>query len=404
MQRDRSPLRSPVRSPSASAVRRNIYSPTSGPVRSPSTSAVRRNIYSPTSGTEVIDLIGYVSLIGSLRKGQTGNQYVNVIFKQGEDKTITIKVMHPVGNTLLSLKDEPVKLYKLSRKGDTTFFNHKYGSKCDKLEYELPFHSRLLFTPIDEVSEQLTTTNLHGSIFWIDEKIQTTPNNKEYKQAVLKDETGEIRLTVWGVYLMEELKEGQWYDISDVNIKNYYGIKLETSPVTVTSLIMGKKKLNKPNIQEYVDIQTSNSQGNNERIENPTILSVSVTEEFYCMFCKEVVKKEMNNMFVKCDNEKCNRRFLANKCLPVQHGVLDIEVLQKPLSLQFTVDAIANLINPQDDTNKIEEKLLVLEDIAVTYKKNGNLVGIEMLKMEDEGNAEEVNDEVTTGNVFITQN
>ena len=84
---------------------------------------------------------------------------------------------------------------------------------------------------------------------------------------------------------------------------------------------------------------------------------------------------------------------MANKCLGIQHGVLDIEDMQKPCSLKFTVDAIANIVNPQDDTTKIEEKLLVLDNIVLTYKKNGNLVEIEPLKMEL--NAEEENEEVT---------
>ena len=72
-------------------------------------------------------------MIGSVQKGATGNKYVNVILKQGEDQTVMIKVMHPVGSELLMLKGEPVKLCKLSKKGDTTFFNEKYGSYVDKL-------------------------------------------------------------------------------------------------------------------------------------------------------------------------------------------------------------------------------------------------------------------------------
>ena len=98
---------------------------------------------------------------------------------------------------------------------------------------------------------------------------------------------------------MGELKEGDWYDMSDINIKMYYGLKLETSPVTVVSLITGKSKLSEPNLPDFVDIEASHSQDINEKVENPTILSVSVTEELYCIFCKRVVKKEMNNMFMK---------------------------------------------------------------------------------------------------------
>ena len=52
---------------------------------------------------------------------------------------------------------------------------------------------------------------------------------------------------------MGELK-GDWYDMSDINIQMYYGLKLETSPVTVVSSITGKRKLSKPNMQEYVCI------------------------------------------------------------------------------------------------------------------------------------------------------
>ena len=89
--------------------------------------------------------------------------------------------MHPVGSELLTLKGESVKLCKLSKKGDTTFFNEKYGSYVDKLDFDLPFNSNLLFTQIGEVSEKLTTKNVNGCIFWIDREIITTANNKKYK-------------------------------------------------------------------------------------------------------------------------------------------------------------------------------------------------------------------------------
>ena len=73
------------------------------------------------------------------------------------------------------------------------------------------------------------------------------------------------------------------------------------------------------------------------------------------------------------------------KAVSVISGVLDITVKKKPISLSFSGENICNIVEITDSDEKMEEKLLLLDEACViTYNRN-NLINIEANEeMEDE--------------------
>ena len=58
-----------------------------------------------------------------------------------------------------------------------------------------------------------------------------------YRDCIFKDETGEVRMTVWSMLVIELMQDGLWYLLTDLNVKMYYGVKVETSHVTVVEFV-----------------------------------------------------------------------------------------------------------------------------------------------------------------------
>ena len=84
------------------------------------------------------------------------------------------------------------------------------------------------YLTIQEVqSKESGQYTVKGCLRWIKE-IQTSfnrVNQTKLRENVLKDETSHICLTVWGSHI-PKFKENCWFEITDLAIKNYYGITL----------------------------------------------------------------------------------------------------------------------------------------------------------------------------------
>ena len=55
---------------------------------------------------------------------------------------------------------------------------------------------------------------------------------------------------------------------------------------------------------------------------------------------------------------ECQRRFLADDCPPVVHGVLDVVIGSEHRCPQFIIENITYIVDSNDNTDKMEDKLL----------------------------------------------
>ena len=107
---------------------------------------------------------------------------------------------------------------------------------------------------------------------------------------------------------------------------------------------------------------------------NPDILAIQISDEKRCISrqCNALIEVEENNKYAKCST--CGKRILAKKVFSTRNGIMDVGIDEQQLSLHFTMDVVANFVNPDDTVEKIEEALLELENINITYKKNGDSI------------------------------
>ena len=375
MQRDRSPLRSPVGSPPAFP----------SPVRTPSAVARQLQYTSQGSrGSQDFDLIGCIVLLGVKRSSGSGNSYFNMLFKTGMDEMCVIRVMYAEDHPLLELKGKPVKLCHLSipREENTIFYNIKHRAVHTQLNYSLGFSTELDFTGLESINQQMSQVNVQGHLFWLSPNIEETATKKKFRNAVLTDGTTELRLTVWSVPIINDLAEEGWYELNDVNIKPYFGVKLETSPVTVAGRIRNKESVEKPDLQSYLKQERANQLGKISQAVNPTITSATAHVDYSCIYCKKPVSVIQNEQFVKCSNKDCNRRFFAEDCSPQIHGVIDVVVQSSDVTLKWDINNISDIINPTMTTDEMEMSLLMLrkKDFLLEYAiKNNTIVNISFL-------------------------
>ena len=131
---------------------------------------------------------------------------------------------------------------------------------------------------------------VNGCIHWIAETQHNNPGDNNHppkmlRECVLLDNTGNICLTVWQNHI-EKLTENQWYQITDVTIKNYYGIKLSTSPKSIIEAITCEEQLNWDalNVQGYLEHELSAQKKQEAVLCCPDILTVSINKHVPHLF------------------------------------------------------------------------------------------------------------------------
>ena len=89
---------------------------------------------------------------------------------------------------------------------------------------------------ISGISELITQDfNITEKLFWISD-LETTKFGRSLRDALIKDTTGEIVLTIWSSSLMDSVEEKKCYNFINVSTRVFNGIKLTTGRNTIIEL------------------------------------------------------------------------------------------------------------------------------------------------------------------------
>ena len=167
-----------------------------------------------------------------MQSGSSKNPYFTVKLKVGADKYEFIRVMlfkssAATPDFLKSKRQNavPNTLRKVATAGNNAkFYNSYRGSLVVDAGVAVDFKvDDRTFLTIEEVkSKETGQYTVTGCLRWINE-IQTKPTRHSMtclRECVLKDQTGDICLTVWGSHI-PKLVEGCWYEITGLSVKEY---------------------------------------------------------------------------------------------------------------------------------------------------------------------------------------
>ena len=208
--------------------------------------------------------------------------------------------------------------------------------------------------------------------------IKSTQKNSLVKEdCVIEDSTGTIMAHIWEP-LIDQLKDGQAYLFKNLTIKNFQGCTfVSTSPqTTISSITQTLTDLAGPDILNSPDQQV-------------TIPSIKLVNKLSVYASCQVCKKRINDLSsssIKC--QQCGtRQRISNSTRDASARFCITDNNEKDIWLNVFTCELSQLLQKssvtiQSTVDEIEEVLMSLEDITLTYNLQTNKL-TQILSFED---------------------
>ena len=243
---------------------------------------------------------------------------------------MTIRIMKQANQTItenylrrLNQEREPVTFKKLSKtpKGDY-FFNTSKGSVIQKSASVDFDYNEKHFHKVDFIRAQnLGIFDIMGWIKFLPGKktIQSPGKTNSLREVILVDHTSDIGKTIRGE-LTQSIEEGRKYEFHNLNLKNFFGNKLSTTPTTtaiVSDEIEEMPILSDDVIKKYIDHEEEINIKLNPKIHWPELLGANLTVDAVCTNdkCGKPVATVPGERIVTCMNGNNTMRVKNFECI-----------------------------------------------------------------------------------------
>ena len=323
---------------------------------------------------------GYVVHVGQVVTSHTkGNSYFDVQFQHKKDAFVEFRVMIYTDElqnfqSYKARKEGSVLVENISTHTETWFFNARYGSKSQWTNFKPNFPSSTFTTPVEDIVYSPNLINVKGAIA-IPEEIKTTGSGIELKEAVLLDESGQIKITLWeGKF--QHFRHKHSYHVTNVSTKMFDGVVIATTMTT--------------NIEEIPTIDVSwdefdenavatNALPSNTTICCPEVTGVEMWEERFCskISCREPVPKEIDVDLHTCTS--CGKMLKLPKLGKVFNGLIDIEESENNTkTLSFDANAICSFYKVDNikftDFTSMKTRLMMEDKLHICLKTNSTQI------------------------------
>ena len=273
----------------------------------------------------------------------------------------------------LNQEREPVTFKKLSKtqKGDY-FFNTSKKSVIQKLaSVDFNYNEKHV-----KIVDFIRAQNL--GIFDIMGWIKFLPGKKTVQSPVLFDHTSDIGITVLGK-LTQSIEEGRKYEFHNLNLKNFFGNKLSTTPTTtaiVSDEIEEMPILSDDVIKKYIDHEEEINIKLNPKIHWPELLGANLTVDAVCTNdkCGKPVATVPGERIVTCMNGNNTMRVKNFEC------IFSCVLLFENISLSLPADVESQYFQEdvaksyQRDKKNFKDMLCFLENVDCTYNSKNNII------------------------------
>lgn len=200
---------------------------------------------------------------------------------------------------------------------------------------------------------------------------------KRVREGIICDNSGYFPISVWE-YLVE-LKENTWYMLSEVIIKHYEGKRLQTTRGSIAKEI----QVDLDRVVDWTMVpEVMFGPGNSAEqtlsrnvTMNCKIVSVLMNTYPICVNqkCAKKVQIVPGEKIVKCNS--CFRKMLSGSCPCGLNCMVDVEGDGAQMSLTIFPSELGELFGEDlieqysEKPEILEEKLLLLDNIVITYNK-----------------------------------
>ena len=200
------------------------------------------------------------------------------------------------------------------------------------------------------------------------EKSVTSKQGSKLRVAnvVICDTSGQMQLDAWESHI-DQIQEGSSYQMTPVQVKKWSGsIKLSTVMQTKTTKV-DKDEQQKLEVEEMKGDDTAT-------VVVKQIDSIRKMEKLHCcMHCMKPIIQISASTLARCD--RCGTTMHVADCSESYRLRFTIEPEEKDMiPLLVYENALCDMVDGKTEENEIMERLLTVQDIAITYNTNNNFV------------------------------
>ena len=331
-----------------------------------------------------LDLVGFITTVWKNTSQGTKREYFEIKFKTGVDQYTNIKIMkiQNPGITEEHLKAlqsgaVPVKISKVYKTtSGSVFFNSFRGSMIEEnatVNFKLNDNACLLLKDIK--TRVSGTFTVKGCIKWLTE--ENVKDTKRLREAIFYDGTGDIKLTLWGTLLDIDIEEQiQWYQLTEVNLRSYFGVNLSTSFNTTLSKCEGESlDWGKVDVEFYRLMIKDRQAMFNKKICCQPISNASIEISTCCSntVCQQRLVVVPGELLVHCMS--CNRRMTPDQVNLIFECVLECDGVTLTLpKLVFSEFLDEDVMSYKDNIDPLFAKLLYLKNVDFCYNPNKKVI------------------------------
>eukprot|EP00794_Sanderia_malayensis_P013403 gene13403-14779_t len=370
-----------------------------------------------SASSSTMDFTGYIISVAELDYSQNGNPFYDIHIKTSIEKTELVRVMvraNPGVKRQLFLQKQasaqPITLKNIEKTDSgTSFFNSFKGSCIENCMDVISFKmDDIHFVNLSELnSEASGSFNIRGNLHWTKEPVEIQVRKKPYssgatmpklvREGIIADITAHYPISIWSDHV--NLPDDTWYTLTDVVIKNYQGKKLQTTPRTTVLQVSSEDTIDWATILPEIEkvehpSPAKPSNAGNSTLQNVDITSVKVNTYPQCANskCKKKVLIIPGENVVKCNS--CERKMLPSKCPCGLNCIIDVVDNENEISLTIFPTELGKLFREEIiesygmQPDLLEEKILMLNSVDVTFNKKNVVTKIAIKEKEDseEGN------------------
>lgn len=290
--------------------------------------------------------------------------------------------------SLQNLKDlkssgTPVTFSKLSQgNNDVFFYNSFKGSRIEsstQVTFSLAIDAEMSLSEIKKQSSG--TFDIVACIQYITpvEDVSSQNNNVQIREAIIFDGSDSMHITLWNNFC--NLEENVWLSFTNVTLKHYFQLKLNTTRTTSVNLSTCSVAI--PTLSEAVYNNFKEMLHNIKSKSSvvwccPDMKSVSIDFVDICTKCENAITVIPGKRIISCDH--CRTSMRADRCVKR----FDMELILEDKKLTVPEDVISSFLgkNVTETCNSVEgkdqliETLLFEEKIDYTYNSTKNIVSI----------------------------
>ena len=327
-------------------------------------------------------LVGYVHNVSPVKRNRRNTlNYSTFTLQVGENSMHDALCYSTTKRAILAEKEAsrtPIKIARFTRTADHTKLvvnDITHVTAPNSLECPFQFCQNLdnqtttTLEKLDEAPEDKLT--IFCKVLKLSETKVVGQAKYNVANATIADNTGQITLDVWN-NLIPQIQENKVYKFTNLSVRFWNGVRKLTT--TTNSVI-----LETPNpLLEDLEVEDTSSPYQETTLLLSRIESIESVEKYkICGHCaKRII--QVQGLLVNCD--KCHHKLRASSCPTKLSASIVVKNESAKLYLSVRDHVLQQLLGPYDpdviDTTDIEEKLLFLEKIAITYTDGNKVTSI----------------------------